>query len=192
MPVLEFDSPRVLDLPADERLREAVASLVREAVQERGRLRLRLQGDSMWPTILPGDLVEVRRVSTIGVKLGDIVIWERSGELIAHRVVGKVRENWDLLLITKGDNSARADQRLSPRAVLARVTGVVRPDGPGLRRVGSWRRLEVVFWLLRWRIRSFLGRLGRVLPWRLRWALRWLRDRLGHCLSWGFKAGFLR
>jgi signal peptidase I len=192
LPATEFTPPSISDALSDARFSEALAALVREAVWERRRLSLRLQGDSMWPTILPGDLVDVEPVSAGEIQLGDVVIWERGGGFIAHRVVDRVGDNGDAWLVTKGDNSASADRLLASESVLGRVASTSRPGDLTLGRPVSQGRLEAGFWLLRWRVRSALGRASRVLPWPLRRSLRRWRDRLGRYLSLGFKAIFLR
>jgi len=91
--VIEFTSPQVSDAIADDRLNEALVALVRQGLRERGRLRMRLQGDSMWPTIPPGTLVEVERISAADIRLGDLVVWQQDGRLVAHRIVQRVRDD---------------------------------------------------------------------------------------------------
>ena len=117
-------SPAVTAPSSGEHLGGALASLVREGLHERGRLRLRLQGDSMWPTIPAGSLVEVENVAPSDVRLGDVVLWQQGGKLIAHRVVQRTHDGSYCLLVTKGDNCSVSDHLLSLDAVLGRVVGI--------------------------------------------------------------------
>jgi signal peptidase I len=189
---MEFVSPAVSDIPFDHRLDAALAALAREGLRERGQIRLRLQGDSMWPTIPAGSLVEVVRTSADDLKVGDIVVWQRRGVLIAHRIVEKAQRGSDTFLVTKGDNSAASDRLLSQNAILGRVVAIYGPDQQRLRRNGRPSRVEAVFWMARWRVRSLLGALGRLLPDGLQKPLVRFRDRLGLYLSRGFRSVWLR
>ena len=187
-----FTPPMISDDRAGDRLGEVLVSLVRKGLHEQERLCLRLQGDSMWPTISPGSLVEIEHISPHDVRLGDIVVWQQGEELIAHRVVQKVRSGSGILLVTKGDNRPGSDQLLSQRAVLGRIAGHYGPNDLKLER-DSWRgRLAAAFWVSRWRLRSFLDEFGRLLPRRFQWPLIRFRNYLGHYLSLGFRVAFLR
>jgi signal peptidase I len=189
---MEFVPPTVADIPTDHRVGAALAALVRDALCERGRLRLRLQGDSMWPTIPAGSLVEVERTFPDDLRLGDIVVWQQGEVLIAHRVMERVRRGSEVFLVTKGDNSSGPDQLLSQEIILGRVAAILGPDQQMLRQSSRSRRLEALFWLARWHIRSRLGALGRLLPHRLQKRLVRFRDRLGLYLSRGFRSAWLR
>jgi len=50
-------------------------------------------GHSMYPTILANESVVVEPVAPTTVHKGDIVLYRYNGSLIAHRVMGIVREN---------------------------------------------------------------------------------------------------
>jgi hypothetical protein len=181
---MEFVSPAVRDAPLDDGLGEALVCLVQEGLRHHGRLCLRLQGESMWPTIPAGSLVEVEPVSTHDIKLGDVVVWQRDGKLVAHRVVQRMRAEPGVCLITKGDNCSSSDRGLPMEAVLGRVRRTMNADPAALGR--GW------FWVLRWHVRRFPDRLGRQLPGGLRALLKSLRDRAGRLLSRGFEVLWLR
>jgi signal peptidase len=187
-----FAAPAISDLRGDTRLGGALAALVREGLRQQGYVRLRLQGNSMWPTIPAGSLVEVESIGTAGIRLGDIVVWQSGGDLIAHRVVHRVRDGATLGLVTKGDNASAADQGLAPSAVLGRVVSVHRAGEAAIARRGWARTLEEVFWISRWHLRSLTGAVGQFLPAGLQRPLVRFRDRLGRCLSVAFSLILLR
>ncbi len=57
-----------------------------------------VNGNSMLPALEDGDCIVVLPVNPL--KKGDIIVYEREGELIVHRIVEKCRN----YVITKGDN----------------------------------------------------------------------------------------
>ncbi len=70
----------------------------------------RVDGVSMLPTLVEGDLVVVQNVPMSEVKLGDIIVYNSpcstSGFSVIHRVVGTQGGG----LISKGDNNPATDQ----------------------------------------------------------------------------------
>jgi signal peptidase I len=187
-----FAAPAVSDARFDARLGEALAALVREGLRQQGRVRLRLQGNSMWPTIPAGSLVAVEPVVPGGIRLGDVVVWQRGGDLIAHRIVQRLYHGATLWLVTKGDNTSAADQRLDPSAVLGRLVAVYGADGTAAVRSDWARGLEAAFWVSRWHVRRFVGAIGRLLPVGLQRPLVRFRNRLGYYLSLALRVTLLR
>jgi signal peptidase I len=187
-----FAAPTVSDARSDARLGAARAALVREGLRRQGRVRLRLHGDSMWPTVPAGSLVVVEPIAPGGIRLGDVVVWQRGGDLIGHRVVQKVRDGATLWLVTKGDNTSDADQRLDPATVLGRVVAAYGPEGIAAVRSDWDRGLDAAIWVLRWHVRRFAGAVGRLLPMGLQRPLVQFRNRLGHYLSLALRVTLLR
>lgn len=91
-------------------------------------VRLRVFGTSMVPSILPGDLISVRRVRLSEISSGEIVLYAREGRLFAHRVVGCAGSSEQPLLITRGDRLSQNDPPVSPNELIGRVTSIQR-DG---------------------------------------------------------------
>jgi signal peptidase I len=187
-----FAAPAVSDARGGARLGGALAALVREGLRQQGRVRLRLRGDSMWPTVPAGSLVEVEPIGPAGIRLGDIVVWQCEGSLIAHRVVQRHRDGATLWLVTKGDNASAADQRLHSAAVLGYLVAVDGVDSSATVRSDWARGLEGAFWVSRWHVRRFVGAVGRFLPMGLQRPLVQFRNRLGYCLSLALRVTLLR
>jgi hypothetical protein len=116
-----------------------------------------LEGLSMAPSLLPGDRLLVRRLTT-APRPGAIVVARRGDALVTHRVL---RVD-DARIITRGDGCLRADPPLPLAALAGEVVEVERagrrsavPAPPGLPR----RALSVARGLLalvassRWRRR---------------------------------------
>lgn len=104
---------------------EAVGPLlVREVLRQFGAVRLRAFGDSMWPAIQAGDLLDVREAAPALVAPGDVVLFERRGRLFAHRVVWRGNG----VLRTRGDTHWRADPIVTADDLLGVVTSVSRGE----------------------------------------------------------------
>jgi signal peptidase I len=142
--------------------------LTAEVLYSFGKVRLRLAGISMLPTLWPGDLLTIEPVDIEQVTRGDLVLYTRENRLVVHRAVECVRGKGQCLWTTRGDALFRTDQPLSAEELLGRVVKVSRREqgfAPAAsvshlaRLCGlllySWDRLRG--WLLRfhaWRSRS--------------------------------------
>ena len=92
-----------------------------------------VRGHSMWPLLRDGD--KARVAHGLGkLKRGDIVAYQRNGELIIHRLIGIARGAGAPRFLIKGDNVSVCDPAVRPGKVLGRVVA--------LQRAGKWRRLD--------------------------------------------------
>jgi signal peptidase I len=103
-------------------------SLAGETVRTFGKVRLRVFGTSMVPSILPGDLISVQRAGISEILSGEIVLYSREGRLFAHRVVSRAGSSEQPLLITRGDRLRYNDVPVSSNELLGRLTSI-RRDG---------------------------------------------------------------
>lgn len=86
------------------------------------RLRLHVRGTSMIPAVWPGESILVDPANGQDLCVGDIVVFARSGQLIAHRIVGLGGSAEDGSVITRGD----AGPRDEPPVRAAELIGVAR------------------------------------------------------------------
>ena len=93
--------------------------LAAESLRASGRLRLRVRGESMLPTIWPGEVVEVVQCSAEEVRPDDVVLALRDGRFYLHRFVGRSRAGG---LVLRGDSMPAADPELSGEALLGKVS----------------------------------------------------------------------
>jgi len=119
---------------------ELKRQLFLEILKSSGEAKLAVTGGSMLPSIWPGDVLEVHRQAVSEIATGDVVLCERQGGFLAHRVVGKVAGPKGTLLITRGDALRAPDAPVSSEELLGRVTAILR----GSRRLGPrltrWHR----------------------------------------------------
>jgi signal peptidase I len=99
---------------------------------------LSITGHSMLPLLRAGDQVQV--AATSSYVLGDLVLFQQSGQLIVHRIVahsGQVTAvdespTW----ICQGDNCTMADPPITPSQILGKVVTLRRGDA--IQRIDSW------------------------------------------------------
>lgn len=106
-------------------------------------VEVELRGQSMAPSLRPGDVLEV--VALDGApRAGDIVVARRGARLVTHRVRGASAAT----VVTRGDGCRRDDPPIGAEAIVGRVRAVRRgarvlaPPGrpPAWRRAISWIR----------------------------------------------------
>lgn len=76
-----------------------------EAYQKKGRCWWPVSGNSMAPLIHPGDRVLVVSIPVEQIRLGDIIVFKRNGDLIVHRVLKKLRNVGNVRFVEKGDGT---------------------------------------------------------------------------------------
>ncbi len=100
------------------------------------RVRMRVTGESMHPTVSSGELVVIEPMPAESLRIGDVILYRRpAGALVLHRLLARTREGD---FICGGDATARLDEPVSRGAVLGRQ--VLQGAGPG--RLGANRRLS--------------------------------------------------
>jgi signal peptidase I len=99
-----------------------------DRIRERGHIVLRVAGGSMGPWFLPGDFIIVQEVEPPTVRRGDVVVFQRRGLLIAHRVIKLLGggSTGELCWKTKGDSAERSDPLVFERELVGRVAFVER------------------------------------------------------------------
>ena len=95
-----------------------VADVLRRNSQSRQVVRLRVYGESMLPTLWPGDVVEIESCSLEDVRPGEIVLVRREGRLILHRLIAPCTPNGFLL---RGDSVPSPDPLFPPETLLGRI-----------------------------------------------------------------------
>jgi len=125
-----------------KRLEEALADLVREGLGRVGRATFTTRGGSMRPFVVHGTTVHVEAVDASAVRPGDVVVFARGVELVAHRVLRHRRKEGRRIFVTKGDVLAAPDEPVAEESLVGRVVAiernghVLRLDTPGSRFLG--------------------------------------------------------
>lgn len=111
--------------PAGERRRED-AGIIAQALENRGRVALRVWGTSMLPWVRPGDIAIIRKADGGNARFGDVALLRSGDRLLVHRIVGK-QGNAELPeYIAKGDAHRNADGVFCREQLLGRVVRIFR------------------------------------------------------------------
>jgi len=95
-----------------------VAEALRNNVGSRQTVRLRVHGESMLPTLWPGDVVEIESCSREDVQPGEIVLAQREGRLFLHRLASRCTPNGFVMC---GDSMPAPDPPYTSEALLGRL-----------------------------------------------------------------------
>jgi Peptidase S24-like len=127
------------------------------------------RGISMRPLVPPGSRLLVE-FGARAPRVGDVILFERRGGVVAHRIVGQRRRGDVIEIVAKGDAEAHTDPPVAPSAVLGVVRAVVQPDGRSVDVGLTGRRAALIAHVSRWSARA--GRAGRTIARRTPAALR--------------------
>jgi len=110
---------------------ELASALAGEIVRTFGEVRLCAFGTSMVPSILPGDVMAIRKADLQEVSRGEVVLFSQRGRLFIHRVVDRELSSTadcieETCLITRGDRLCHNDPPVFSRDLLGRVVSVER------------------------------------------------------------------
>jgi signal peptidase len=100
--------------------------LAAEVNRRFGSLQLLVSGSSMVPAVRPRDVLHVRHSEVADLSKGDIVVFRRAGQLIAHRAVRAPGKSGKGFLITRGDRVPRKDAPILGSELLGRVVAIER------------------------------------------------------------------
>jgi hypothetical protein len=121
-------------------IHEAKSELAIEALRASGCLRLKVRGNSMLPSLWPGDLASIEAKAFSDIQTGDIILYCRGTRFFIHRVRGK-----NNALTARGDCMPQADPPVAASELLGKVVSVRRygtelspPQFSWLRRVQAF------------------------------------------------------
>ena len=100
---------------------ELKSDLAIEALGASGLLRLKVRGNSMLPSLWPGDLVTIEAQMLTNIQGGDIILYWRDARFFILRVQHKIET-----LIARGDCMSYADAPVAASELLGRVLSVRR------------------------------------------------------------------
>ena len=151
----------------EEKYRSTLTDLINEELNSGKACCFVVSTVSMLPLIRPEDEIVVRKDPLNTLRRGDIVVFEKYRELYTHRLLRKRMSGSEMTLVTKGDNSFRADDPISEKDLLGKVTKI--------RKGNKSINLEGKFWkianslagtlsYLEWTVFSLLRGLKRLIP----------------------------
>jgi signal peptidase I len=108
----------------DVEIYQAAAREVWRAAGETGPVRLTVTSDSMRPLLRVGDGVVVQPIDPHALQPGDVIVVQRGGEWITHRLVAVDEHGWH----THGDDTCYGDKAASAAQIVGRVIAIERID----------------------------------------------------------------
>jgi hypothetical protein len=93
------------------------SALLADALRRSQSLRLRVYGESMLPTLWPGDVVEIAGCSLEEVRPGEIVLALHDGRLFLHRLLASESNGF----VLRGDSMPGPDPLYPAEALLGRL-----------------------------------------------------------------------
>ena len=89
-------------------------------------VRFRASGDSMYPSIVSGDLIDIVPCEVSELRRGEVVLAVMERGLTAHRIVRLRERDGAIEITTRGDNALRVDGPIAASEILGRVVQVDR------------------------------------------------------------------
>lgn len=107
-------------------LKRLIVDVKKEALKKGFRLALPTLGTSMSPLIKSQDKVVIIDCDKQRLKCADLILYQANGNnnMIAHRLVRKVKDKSSPLFITKGDASLYCDKPVSLNQVMGKIIKV--------------------------------------------------------------------
>jgi len=103
--------------------------LAGEILRRFGTLRLQVTGQSMLPSVWPGDILLIQLCAFGKISPGEIVLYARKARLVAHRVICAGADLEYPHLVTQGDALPTQDSPISAAEFLGRVSQIIRASG---------------------------------------------------------------
>jgi hypothetical protein len=103
-------------------------SMAREVLGRSGSVRMRVLGESMLPSIWPGDVITVRQKPAGEFLIGEIGLFQESGHFFAHRIHKIVTMHDSIYFITRGDSVPGNDPPFHHADLLGKVVAIQRKD----------------------------------------------------------------
>lgn len=139
------------------------ADIVDLVARRTGRARLMITGTSMNPNLRAGMVVEIESLVALP-RIGDILVFQSTSGLIAHRYIRKLRRGTgnpdDDLFVTAGDAWPERSETIAPNLVIGRVRSIWANAEVNSARIDDWQfcRRGAMYARTRWG-RSLLRRL---------------------------------
>ncbi len=136
-----------------EKIRDVFLEILNEVGQP---IDVKVHGWSMIPALREGDRLVL--AFTRDVRVGDIIIFKREGNLIAHRLMRSFKNEH----LTKGDSLWYFDPLVKKDDVLGKVTGIKRADRTIDLQSGRWIALNYLISLYSYLVGVLTPRLSSI------------------------------
>ena len=125
-------------------------------------VRIKTSGLSMCPLIWTGDKITISPQKNVNV--GDVIVFNRGGRMVGHKVVRMFEKSGIQYYQTRGDSFFRVDEPITAGRILGKIIRIERGDIPLARRILLFVYPVLQFCRLNAILISALIRIRRYLP----------------------------
>jgi len=127
-------------------------------------VRIKTNGLSMCPLIWTGDKVTISPQKDVNI--GDVIVFNRGGRMVGHKVVRMFEKSGIQYYRTRGDSFFRLDEPITAGQILGKIIRIERGNIPLARRILLFVYPALQFCRFNAILISALIRMRRYLPWR--------------------------
>lgn len=91
-------------------------------------ITIKATGNSMAPLLLDSDLITIKQVPFLKLKVDDIISFFKNKKLVSHRIVYINKNISDPYVITKGDFNFKDDGKIYDKEIMGKIVRVKRKD----------------------------------------------------------------
>ena len=84
-------------------------------------VRFKVHGNSMYPFIRNGDIIEIEPAEAPKINLGEIIFYHSSNRIVAHRLIKRINSDGEVTFVTKGDSRVKYDKPLKNESIMGKV-----------------------------------------------------------------------
>ena len=154
----------------DLRYQKIINHLILEQLGNGKVITLRVSGKSMYPLIREGEPIYIEKCDPRALSIGDIITFRKNGIYVTHRVLGLIKKDNGIRLVTKGDNEINIDPPVSPNHIVGKALAIKRANRTLDLESPFWRYINgllgMIFLMETISILFYRFTVGRVHPFR--------------------------
>jgi signal peptidase I len=104
----------------EDHIQATQARVYRRDIAQKGSVRIRMSGNSMYPFLKNNDFVLVQKLNFENIKIGDIVLTCDNDRILCHRVFAIKNNRFQ----TKADAFTKPDNFVSDQMLIGKVTQI--------------------------------------------------------------------
>ena len=109
-----------------EKKQKVVSHLLREQLDKGKQLRFHVTSRSMEPFIRFGDDVVIKKVASMDIIIGDVILFEKGNAFCTHRLIHTKKKDDITHYITKGDKLIGFDVPITEDKIVGKVCAIER------------------------------------------------------------------
>jgi signal peptidase I len=102
-------------------IKDRCLSLNMKALENRGTLRVTCHGSSMFPRIMPGQEVTIKKANLSDLRFSDLVVYNKESRWIVHRYLLRFKRSGRDMLLLKGDHNLQFDKPIPASQIVGKV-----------------------------------------------------------------------